>query len=777
MNMPAKKMRPADELQKGGDLELIEANEMATPLYADEIIKALNRSQSVVEFNKDGFVETANDVFLKTTGYSFGEIQGKHHSIFCDPEFAESSDYKDFWKKLKGGETVNGEYKLSGKNGKDVWLMASFNPISNAQGEICKVVKFAHDITNTKTELKVRTDIMNLTSIVSEADLKGNILNVNDKFIEVSKYAKDELIGKGHNTTRHPDMPKEVFKQMWATIGRGNIFRGVVKNRAKDGTPYYVDAVIAPIIGENGKPKKYLGVRYDITAAEIERHNMRGLFDAIDAAYAFIEFDVSGNILTFNKNFSSTMGYSLDEVVGKHHRMFVDQVHANSNAYSQFWVDLKAGKSQTDTYKRITKDGREVWLQAVYAPVKDEMGRVQKVVKIATDVTKERVLAADNAAKIAAINRSQAVIEFNLDGTVIEANDNFLSTLGYQMAEIKSKHHRMFCDPAYAGSGEYKSLWEKLNRGEVDAGEYRRIGKGGKEVWINASYNPVFDLNGKPYKVVKFATDITVVKNMIHSVEETARVLASASHELTTTATEMSNTAAQTSKESVVAAAAAEEVSAGVQTVATNIEEMAASIKEISRSTAESSEMAKTTLNRAQDTNKTITQLGVSSQEIGDVIKVISSIAQQTNLLALNATIEAARAGDAGRGFAVVANEVKELAKQTAKATHEITNKIGAIQKDTQDAVTAIGGISEAVERLNGISGVIAAAVEEQTATTNEVSRVVVESRKGVESIASTIKAVSMASTSSTASSEQTLAASKELAKLAEKLNALVSRH
>jgi methyl-accepting chemotaxis protein len=768
-----KKINHTEEELGSDRLELLEVSDTE---QSSAFMQALNRSQAVIEFEMDGTILTANENFLKSSGYSLSEIAGQHHSMFCDPVYAESLEYKTFWKKLNAGEFVSGEFKRFGKNEKEVWLMASYNPIANAKGKPYKVVKFATDISQSKAELQVRTDIMNMTSIVSEADLKGNIVTVNDKFIQVSKYPKEELIGKGHNTTRHPDMPKEVFKQMWSTIGHGQIFRGIVKNRAKDGTPYYVDAVIAPILGENGKPKKYLGVRYDITEAEIERQNMRGLFDAIDNAYAYIEFDTSGNVLTFNKNFTSTMGWTKEEAAGKHHRTFVPQAFANSPEYSQFWTDLKAGKSHNDIFKRITKDGREVWLQAVYAPVKDEMGRVQKVVKIATDVTQDKNIAADNAGKIAAINRSQAVIEFNLDGTVIQANDNFLKTLGYDIAEIKGKHHRMFCEPDFAGSAAYRNLWEKLNRGELDQGEYKRLGKGGKEIWINASYNPIFDANGKPYKVVKYATDITNVKNMIHSVEETSRVLSSASQELTATATEMSNTAATTSKESVIAASAAEEVSAGVQTVATNIEEMVASIKEISRSTAESSEMAKTTMQRAQDTNRTITQLGVSSQEIGDVIKVISSIAQQTNLLALNATIEAARAGDAGRGFAVVANEVKELAKQTAKATHEITNKIGAIQKDTQDAVSAIGGISEAVEKLNGISGVIAAAVEEQTATTNEVSRVVLESRKGVESIASTIKSVSLASTNSTAASEQTLAASKDLAKLAEKLNILVTK-
>lgn len=364
-----------------------------------------------------------------------------------------------------------------------------------------------------EAELKVRTDIMNLTSIVSEADKKGDILTVNEKFLEVSKYPKHELIGHGHNTTRHPDMPKEVFKQMWSTIGRGEIFRGQVKNRAKDGTPYYVDAVIAPILGENGKPMKYLGVRYDITEAEIERQNARGVLGAIDASYAFIEFNLDGTIQTANENFLKTVGYRLDEIQGKHHRMFVEPSLAASPAYSQFWRDLGDGKPQNDVFKRITKTGQEIWIQAVYAPVKDEMGRVFKVVKIATDVTATRLQSADFEGQLDAISKAQAVIEFSLDGKIMHANENFLATLGYSLAEIKGQHHGMFVDPTYRGSVDYRMFWEKLGRGEYDAGQYKRIGKGGKEIWIQASYNPILDLNGKPFKVVKYATDVTAEVN------------------------------------------------------------------------------------------------------------------------------------------------------------------------------------------------------------------------------------------------------------------------
>jgi methyl-accepting chemotaxis protein len=739
-----------------------------------QLMTAIDRAQAIIEFKLDGTVSSANENFCRVFGYEAKDVLGKHHSMFCDPAEVSSPDYEKFWNRLKKGEYVAGEFRRLGRAGKEIWLLASYCPVLSDDGKVIGVIKVATDISDSRKELQARTDIMNLTSIVSESDLKGNILSVNDKFMEVSQYGLNELIGKPHNTTRHPDMPKETFKELWSTIGRGNLFRGIIKNRKKDGTPYYVDAVIAPILGDNGKPKKYLGVRYEITEAEIERQNMRGIFNAIDTSYAYIEFDIRGHVLHANKNFLGLMEYAGEEVVGKHHRMFVDTAFGKSSEYEKFWQELNAGKNQSDIYKRFTKSGREVWIQAIYSPVKDEMGRVSKIIKIASDVTAQNLANLENSAKLRAIDKTQAVIEFRLDGTIITANENFRKTLNYELSEIEGRHHRMFCTPELAGSSEYRAFWEKLGRGEVETGEFKRIGKGGKEVWIQASYNPILDLSGKPFKIVKYAYEITKLKKMMESVQETATALSAASAELTATATQMSSTAARTNQESNSAASAAEEVSVGVQTVATNMEEMVASIKEIARSTNESSQMAKTTLTRATETNATIAKLGTSSQEIGDVIKVISSIAQQTNLLALNATIEAARAGEAGRGFAVVANEVKELAKQTAKATNDITNKIGAIQNDTKLAVDAIGGISSAVEKLNGISGVIAAAVEEQTATTNEVSRVVVESKKGVESIASTIKIVSIASNESSTASGQTLQASKDLAQLAERLTALI---
>jgi methyl-accepting chemotaxis protein len=266
----------------------------------------------------------------------------------------------------------------------------------------------------------------------------------------------------------------------------------------------------------------------ELAAARAEAADGRGVLGAVDRSYAFIEFDLGGHVLHANDNFLKTLGYALDEVKGRHHRMFVEPGYGESHAYAAFWRDLNAGVPQDDVFRRIRKDGREIWIQAVYGPVRDAAGKVVKVVKVATDVTESRVKAADAASQLAAISKSQATIEFRLDGTILTANDNFLRTLGYSLEEIRGRHHSMFADPAYAASDEYRRFWEKLGRGEFDAGEYRRLGKGGREVWIQASYNPILDLDGKPVKVIKYASDVTAqvkaAESLRAAVEETLQV-------------------------------------------------------------------------------------------------------------------------------------------------------------------------------------------------------------------------------------------------------------
>jgi methyl-accepting chemotaxis protein len=437
---------------------------------------------------------------------------------------------------------------------------------------------------------------------------------------------------------------------------------------------------------------------------------------ALDKSQAIIEFKMDGTIITANANFLNTMGYSLDEIKGRHHGMFVEPNYRESAEYREFWAKLNRGELLSAQFKRIGKGGKEVWIAASYTPLLDSKGRPFKVVKFATDVSPQQAVYADLAGKVEAIGRSQAVIEFEMDGTVITANDNFLKVLGYTLAEIRGKHHSMFVDPDFAKSTEYREFWAKLNRGEFEAAQFKRVGKGGKEIWIEASYNPVKDLNGRLWKVVKFATDITGRKQgnaaLASEFENGVKAMVET---LTTSAKDMAGTAQSL-------AAAVQQTDQQSSSVSSSSEELAASVNEISRQISESTRVVNVAVTEAQKSEQMVSDLVTAAQTIGEVTKIIAGIASQTNLLALNATIEAARAGEAGKGFAVVASEVKSLATQTAKATGDIEQQIKDIQNASQTAAGAIREIGRIVSQVSEISTSIAGAVEEQSVATKDVS-------------------------------------------------------
>jgi len=515
-------------------------------------------------------------------------------------------------------------------------------------------------------------------------------------------------------------------------------------------------------------------LRKELADQREKRDAMKARWDAeksaIHKVQAVIEFQLDGTILTANENFLSVMGYSLDEVKGKHHSMFAKPGFAQTSEYKRFWENLARGEYDAGQYLRIGKGGKEVWIQASYNPILDPSGRPYKVVKYATDITQQKMEAADYAGQIAAIGKSQAVIEFNLDGTIITANQNFLSVMGYTLDEVKGKHHSMFAEPGAAQKPEYKQFWQKLGRGEYDTGQYLRIGKGGKEVWIQASYNPIMDTNGKPFKVVKYATDITKQIAMARRVKEIAGAVASAATQMRSTAETLATSAHGTDRQTMEVSSAAEQASTNVQTVASATEELSSSILEITRQVTKSSSLASETAEKAVATSRTVDELSNSAVKIGDVVKLITDIASKTNLLALNATIEAARAGEAGKGFAVVASEVKSLATQTAKATEEIGKQIRSVQDSTANSVQAIQSIGESIQQINSVSSSIASAVEEQGAATKEISRNIHEAAAGTQSVTSTIAEVNKSAAQVKEASAELLNAAGSLSSEAETL-------
>ncbi len=502
----------------------------------------------------------------------------------------------------------------------------------------------------------------------------------------------------------------------------------------------------------------------------VEGTNMlnAAIVGAVSESFGVIQFDPEGNIDTANENFLETMGYKLSEIQGEHHRMFVDPKYAEGREYETFWDKLAKGHAQVGEFKRIKKDGSEVWIQASYSPLRDETGKVFRVIKVASDITEtKKASMMKQMVDLAPLN----IMLADPTGIMLYMNENSKTTL--------KKLEKLLPDKVENLTGRSIDWFHKKPdhqrriisdprnlplRSVIQLGEER----------LDLLVSAIKDTSGTYLGPMVTWSLVTDKVNLIKSLEETAGQLSAAADELSATATQLSKNSETTATQAVQASSNTEEVSKGVQVVATNTEEMVASIKEISRNSTDAANISKDTLKRANDTKESIDRLGAASQEIGNVIKVISSIAQQTNLLALNATIEAARAGDAGKGFAVVANEVKELAKQTAKATEDITQKIGGIQTQSQGAVDAIGGIAQVIDRLNSISMAIAASIEEQTATTNEVSRVVKESSRGVENIAEIVKTVSTAANQSSAGAGQTLDAARSLAQLAVKLRELV---
>jgi methyl-accepting chemotaxis protein len=534
----------------------------------------------------------------------------------------------------------------------------------------------------------------------------------------------------------------------------------------------------------------------------------RSKVDAIHRSQAVIEFALDGTILDANDNFLTAVGYSLDEIRGQHHRMFVGPAHAATPEYAEFWRALAAGRFQSGEYCRFAKGQREIWLQATYNPILDRAGKPIRVIKFASDITAEKNAAADMAGKVAAISRAQAMIEFQLDGTIVSANENFLGAVGYSLDEIQGRHHRMFVAPEYATSAEYEAFWQRLRSGEFISAEFKRFGKGGKEVWIMASYNPVLDAAGRPVNVVKFATDITERKQGEAIIEllrtslarmadgdlggwidtpftgqyEGLRVAFNASLERITeivTSLQTTSRALKTATGEILSGA--NDLSERTTRQAATIEETSASMEQLSSTVVENARRAVDASHKAQEVSRTASEGGEvmvrataameritsSSTKISNIIGMIDDIAFQTNLLALNASVEAARAGDAGKGFAVVAVEVRRLAQSAAGASSEVKALI------EQSGAEVAGGSKLVVEAASKLDAMLVTA-RDSSVLVDGIADASKAQASAIEEVSSAVRAMDEMTQQNAALVEQTNAAIEQTEAQASELDKIV---
>lgn len=801
---------------------------------SDRALQAVAQTLAVLELDVNGLIIAANSMVCRLLGYSLDELLGKSITQFVAPSNTSHSNFAETWAGAQHGDERTGVGTWFSKSGNQLIIRWYFQPIRSPRGEVTTVLTSIQDVTS---QVHDQSELRTLRGAVNGADAAIMIVDRDFKVTFVNRRTMDLL--RQHENT---------FKQLWPSFSADSIvgtnidsFHQVPSHQRKlvedpSRLPYRTDISVGPlrlslcVTALRDEQGNHIGTTLEWAEVTDELENKTKV-DALSRTQAVIEFTNDGTILNANNNFEKAIGYRLEEIKGKHHSLFVDPTYAKSQEYQKFWADLRDGKPQQDRFLRFGKDGKQVWIEAMYFPIADRAGKVYKVVKFATDVTalvENEALNADYRAQLEAVSRTQAVIEFLPDGTVVKANDNFQRALGYTLDEIKGRHHSMFVDPAFGSKPEYRQFWTDLQSGKPQMDQYLRFGKGGRQVWIQAMYFPIADGSGRVVKVVKFATDITDAKRLEAEAEakreQDARIAQETSRKVDIIRSVVSavaegnfeievpdlgsdavgqvasalRQAVDAMRDAMVAvravsgtvataanelSSASQEISTGAQEQASSLEETASSLEEITSTVKQNSDNAQQARQLATssrdiaekggrvvgDAVEAMNAINHSSKKIADIITTIDEIAFQTNLLALNAAVEAARAGEQGRGFAVVAAEVRNLAQRSASAAKEIKTLI-------QDSVRKVENGTDLVNKSGQTLEEIVNSVKRVTDIVTEIAAASKEQLCGIEQVNKAVAQMDRVTQGNATQTEEMSATAASLLSHAEELRDLISR-
>lgn len=699
-------------------------------------LKAINKVQAVIEFDLDGFVLDANDIFLSLMGYRHEEIVGKHHGIFVSGDEVVSAQYKAFWKTLKQGNFIASEFKRIAKDGRDVWIQASYNPILDATGQPTRIVKFATDVTAVKlasADFQGQIAAIGKSQAVIEFNLDGIILSANENFLSLMGYDAAQVIGQHHRMFVAPkDGSGAAYAKFWADLKSGMPTAAEFKRFAKGGREVWIQASYNPILDLDGKPFKVVKFAMDVTRTKLQHADFAGQIEAIGKSQAVIEFALDGTILSANANFLAAMGYSLAEVVGKPHRMFVRDEYAASSEYALFWQKLKRGDYIAQEFERVGKGGRSVWIQASYNPIKDLNGEPFKVVKFATDITEEVARRVKmNQLSLVADGTDNSVIITDADRRIEYVNNGFERMTGYRLGDVLGKSPGKLLQGAHTDPSTVKRIREKLNRGEPFYEEILNYTKSGEPYWISLAINPVLARDGHIERFISIQANVTETKQK--SLEFTTKLetigqsnamaewdvngeIVSVNEALhnwdaktTGDATKLAQLVPQDDRSRVLDGQSVRRECAwplkSGETV--TLDAVFSPMRDLQGKVSRILMCGVDVSDRRRAIDETTTAMRDLNQRISSIVAKIDSIAFQTNILALNASVEASRAGDAGRGFAVVATEVRELANQCGSAVRDIK-----------------GLVVESRERMASLTGTFSDSESSAASSRSEVKRV-----------------------------------------------------